>query len=86
MSNTILRLHYESSVLSKHFKNAEEKKAFALWAIGDSEGLLADTPKEWNKRHGDLLFIKGDDRIQDTLPLMIELWKKNDAPFERRNE
>lgn len=65
-----------------HQISDEENEAFCHWAFGD-KGITfseyypnTETMEAWNRRHGELLKIKGDDLIVDSLKKMWEIWKQ----------
>lgn len=51
---------------------------FALWAFGEDFGSLnpLQLMKRWNRRHKNLLLLKGSNDAKTDLLKMIEIWKK----------
>jgi hypothetical protein len=51
---------------------------FYEWAFGNFDDPLTaiDRVYEWNKRHGDLLLLKREDVIMESLDKMVEIYKK----------
>ncbi len=61
--------------------DSEEIETFALWAFGEcfrDEGLFntgIDFMTEWNKRHGDVLYLFPHGIMGDDIPKMVKVWR-----------
>lgn len=66
----------QEAIFKANFESYEEMISFAEWAVGSKSAQITDTPKLWNERHGHLMTISPTDKMAETLPLMVELWKK----------
>jgi hypothetical protein len=63
-------------VISKIGEEAAER--FALWAFGEGYESLESIKlmRRWNRRHKNLLLLKGSNDAKADLVKMIEIWKK----------
>ena len=64
------------------FQHQVDVHKFCTWAFGEGyEEKGIHTFKDlWNERHGDVLFVKGEDRIDGTVPKMVEIYAKQANP------
>lgn len=65
-----------------HFYSQQEKDEFSRWAFDyEANGLdLKQVPVLWNARHGQKLFIYGQESIYETVKKMKDLWLKERKP------
>jgi hypothetical protein len=64
---------------------------FAMWAFGDTwleymayKKVGFDLMESWNRNHGDLLLLRGNDEILESMAKMKELYEKE--PVKRSKE
>ena len=68
----------------KEFVNAqigqEAADKFVIWAFGEDHDPFDPMKlmKRWNRRHKNLLLLKGEGDAKKDLLKMIEIWKKED--------
>lgn len=59
-----------------NFDSEKDLNDFVMWAFGRPGVIFDETPKYWNKLHGDKLFLKEEDWMHETFPKMKQLWEK----------
>ena len=59
----------------------KDAEAFCLWAFGEEFEDLdpLQLMKRWNRKHKNLMLLKGDSSAKADLLKMIEVWKKENA-------
>jgi hypothetical protein len=57
--------------------SAEEAEKFALWAFGSDYSEMSSLclMREWNRRHGDWISVRGSDTVADSIEEMVKIWK-----------
>lgn len=63
---------------NRHMLGDESVEDFGHWAFGEGHGgaIVWDLWKRWNEIHGEKYELKGTDIPSETLPKMVEMWRK----------